>query len=500
MKRRAFLSSRSVLVFNLVLFGTIFGFSLAFLSFSCSSPTSRKTAWAESGPQMEIPANSFAVAESVQDVFNSVAKRTLQSVVEIKVVQLKTQQVPRFNGIPWEFFFGPKGEEGAEPEEREYRSQGLGSGIIIRRSGDTHYILTNNHVIEDANEISVVVNDGREFVAKLVGKDPRKDLALVSFESSEAFPLASLGDSDSVEVGDWAIAVGNPLGLVSSVTMGIISAVGRTGGPAGNINDFIQTDAAINQGNSGGALVNIRGEVIGINTWIASNTGGSVGLGFAIPVNNAKRAIEDFIETGTVRYGWLGVSLMDADKDLASDLSLEGKKGAFVSQLFIGSPAQKGGIQAGDFITAINGKPVRDRSQLVLMVGDLQAGEVVPFTLIRDGKTLELKVKIDERTDEIAADNNKLWPGLVPVPLSDEVRKALKLDAGIKGLYVADVIARTPAAAMGLQRGDIITALNGDKIENLRAFYRLLAAKSSGELWFEVRRGENTLETMRYKR
>ncbi len=500
MKRKGLLTSRSVLVFNLVLLGTIFGFSLAFLSFSCTSPSSRKTAYAEGGPQAEIPANSLAVAESVQDVFNAVANRTLESVVEIKVVQLKTQQVPRFNGIPWEFFFGPqRGEEGGEPEEREYRSQGLGSGIIVRRSGDTHYILTNNHVIEDANEISIVVNDGREFEAKLVGKDPRKDLALVSFASSEAFPLASLGDSDAVAVGDWAIAVGNPLGLVSSVTMGIISAVGRTGGPAGNINDFIQTDAAINQGNSGGALVNIRGEVIGINTWIASNTGGSVGLGFAIPVNNAKRAIDDFIETGSVRYGWLGVSLIDADKDLAADLSLEDKKGAFVSQLFIGSPAQKGGMQAGDFITSINGKPVRDRSQLVLMVGDLQAGEVVPFTVIRDGKTLDLKIKIDERTDEIAADNNNLWPGLVPVPLSDEVRKALKLDEDVRGLYVADIVARTPAAAMGLQRGDIITALNGEKIDTLRDFYRLLAQKGAGELWFEVRRGENTLETMRYK-
>ncbi len=492
------LSSGSVLVFNLVLLGSIFGFSLAFLSFSCSVPNGKKTAHAEAGPLPSIPADSLAVAESLQEVFNTVAERTLQSVVEIKVVQLKKQQVPRFNGIPWEFFFGPN-DKSDNGEEREYRSQGLGSGIILRRSGDSHYVITNNHVIEDASEMSIVVNDGREFSAKLVGKDPRKDLALVSFESKEHFPLAILGDSSSVKVGDWAIAVGNPLGLVSSVTMGIVSAVGRTGGPAGNINDFIQTDSAINQGNSGGALVNIRGEVVGINTWIASNTGGSVGLGFAIPINNAKKAIDDFISTGSIRYGWLGVSLLEADKDILNDIGVEGKKGAFVSQVFLGSPADKGGMLPGDFITAINGEKVNSQNQLVLKVGDLMADEKANFTFVRDGKELESSVTIEVRKDDVAADNNKLWPGFSPIPLTEDIRKAIKADKKTEGLYVAEVLARSPAAAMGLQRGDIITGLNGNAVKNLRGFYRALAS-SPKEIYYEVQRGENTLETMRYKK
>ncbi|MDR3167146.1 MAG: trypsin-like peptidase domain-containing protein, partial [Treponema sp.] len=280
------LSSKNFLIFNLVLIGVMFGFSLAFLSFSCSTPQAKKTAQAQENA-VAIPQDALAVAENLQNAFRAVADKVLPSVVELKTVSIRRQQVPNSNGIPWEFFFGPQNGNPEESQEREYRTQGLGSGIIVRQDRDTYYILTNNHVVADVNEILVVVNDGTEYTAELVGKDERKDLALVSFKSGDHFPLAVLGDSDALKVGDWAIAVGSPLGLMSTVTMGIVSAVERTGGPAGNINDFIQTDASINSGNSGGALVNIRGEVIGINTWIASSGGGSMGLGFAIPINNA---------------------------------------------------------------------------------------------------------------------------------------------------------------------------------------------------------------------
>lgn len=494
------LASRKFFIFNLVLLGALFGFSLAIFSFSFGKPAEKQVAHAES-VAVPVSSDSLSVAESLQDVFRSVADAVLPVVVQVNTVEIQKQQIPQFNGIPWEFFFGnPQDNAPQENQQREFRSRGIGSGIIVRKSGNTYYVLTNNHVAGTAAEISVSMNDGREFKAKLVGKDERKDLALISFESKDTIPLAVLGDSDSVKVGDWAIAVGSPLGLSSSVTMGIVSAVGRTGGPAGNINDFIQTDAAINQGNSGGALVNIRGEVIGINTWIASPSGGSVGLGFSIPINNVKRAIDDLITRGQVKYGWLGVSLIDTDKDISADLNLQDKKGALASQIFIGSPADKGGILPGDYIIKLNGKDVRNRDQLVLAVGDLKVGEEATFVVLRNGSEKTIKVKIDERKDDIVADNSKLWPGCIVTPINDDIRQALKLDSKVKGLYVVEVITKSPAAAMGLQRGDIIVGVNGETTKTLKDFYRVLNDKSKRDLWFEINRGDTTLETMRYKR
>jgi Do/DeqQ family serine protease len=497
------LSSKDFFIFNLVLLGVIIGFSLAFLSFSCSTPFSSKTAKAQENPgySAAIPEDALAIAEGLQTVFRSVADKVLPSVVELKTVSIRRQQVPNFNGIPWEFFFGPRDGNGGN-QEREYRSQGLGSGIIVRRSNDTYYVLTNNHVVGDANEIVVALNDGKEIPAELVGKDERKDLALVSFKSADPIPLAQLGDSEAVRVGDWAIAVGNPLGYMSSVTMGIVSAVGRTGGPGGNINDFIQTDTSINQGNSGGALVNIRGEVIGINTWIASNSsgGGSVGLGFAIPINNAKRTIDEFINSGEVSYGWLGVSLSEADRETMQALGLDGKRGALATQVFLGSPADKGGIQPGDFITHINSKEMRGVNQLQMVVGDLKPGEQAVFTVFRSGAVQDLKVRIEVRNNETAAENSKLWPGVQAVPINDAVRSAFNFDKNVQGIAVVQIIDKSPASVVGLQRGDRITGINGESVRDLAAFYRILREKTSKELWFEVVRGENTLETLKFKR
>jgi Do/DeqQ family serine protease len=495
------MSSKNLFIFNLVLVGIIFGFSLAFLSFSCSTPRSQKTVLAEENPVL-IPENALAVAEGLQTAFRSVAGKVLPSVVEIRTVSVRRQQVPNYPGIPWEFFFGPRdGGPDSRNQEREYRSQGMGSGIVVRKNSGTYYVLTNNHVVDGATEITLVSVDGTEYKAELVGKDERKDLAVVSIKTGDNLPLATLGDSDSVQVGDWAVAVGNPLGFMSSVTMGIVSAVGRTGGPAGNINDFIQTDSSINQGNSGGALVNIRGEVIGINTWIASNSsGGSVGLGFAIPINNAKRVIDDLITSGSTNYGWLGVSLSDPDREILSALSAEGKRGALASQVFIDSPADKGGIKPGDFITHVDGREARDSTTLSRMVGDLQAGDRAVFTVIRDGAVQEVQVRIERRTDEMAANNKKLWPGVLAVPITDEVRSAFNLERNVQGLLAAQVLADSPADVIGLKRGDVITGINGETIRDLRTFYRLLRDNTARELWFNLNRGGSSLETLKFKR
>jgi Do/DeqQ family serine protease len=494
-------SSKNLFVFNLVLIGALFGFSLAFLSFSCSTPSSAKTARAQE-TQVVIPRDALAVAESLQTAFRSVSEKVLPSVVEIKTVSIRRQQVPNFNGIPWEFFFGPQeGNPENRNREREFRSQGLGSGIIVRHAQGAYYVLTNNHVVGDVSEIVVATSDGKEYPAELVGKDERKDLAMVSFKTSDPYPLAVLGDSDAVKVGDWAIAVGNPLGFMFSVTQGIVSAVGRTGGPANNINDFIQTDTSINQGNSGGALVNIRGEVIGINTWIASNNNwGSVGLGFAIPINNAKRSIDEFISRGEISYGWLGVSLLEPDRETLQALGLEGKRGALASMVFLGSPADKGGIRPGDFITQVNGREVRTVNQVTMMVGDIKPGDRGSFTIIRDGAVRNIEVRIEERTNDVAADNKKLWPGVFVVPLTEALRKNLNLDANTRGIVAAQVLADSPAAIVGLRQGDRILRINGETVADVASFYRLLREKADKELWFEIARGDATLESLRFKR
>jgi Do/DeqQ family serine protease len=494
------LSSKNLFVFNLVFIGVIFGFSLAFLSFSCSTPRARAQAQES---QVIIPEDALTVAEGLQTVFRSVSEKALPSVVEIITVSVRRQQTPNIPGIPWDFFFGPR-DQGPNNQEREYRSQGLGSGIIVRFINGTYYALTNNHVVDGATEIKIATRDGMEYAAELVGKDERKDLALVSFRATNSYPLATLGDSDRVAVGDWAIAMGNPLGeqFSFSVTLGIVSALGRTGGPGGNINDFIQTDAPINAGNSGGPLLNIRGEVIGINTWIASNAsgGGNVGLGFAIPINNAKRSIDEFITTGSISYGWLGVSLQEPNRDTVAELGLDGKRGALASQVFLGSPADRGGIRAGDFITHVNGREARGTTQLQMLVGDLRPGDRATFTVIRDKATMEIQVRIEARTDQAASDNRNLWPGVVVIPLNDQLRESLELPRNARGLLVAQVTSGSPADIVGLRQGDRILSVNGVNVADTAAFFKALRERTDSQLWFGIQRGESTLESLRFTR
>ena len=303
-----------------------------------------------------------------------------------------------------------------------------------------------------------------------------------------------------MQQGDIVLALGSPLGYFASVTQGIVSATGRDGGGIGSISDFIQTDAAINQGNSGGPLVNIYGEVIGINTWIASSSGGSQGLGFSIPINNIKTAIDQFIDDGKVSYGWLGVSLLDVDQDYREDLGVgKSTNGALVAEVFIGSPAMKAGIQAGDYIVALNGKSTKDSSQLVREVGSIQAGKEATITVRRGSNTVDLKVKMDERNDDIASDNGKLWPGFIATTLTDDIRKEMKIDSKVKGVVVSSLQAKTPAAALRLQKGDIITAVNDKKVTSVQEFYEALNTEGKTEIWFDIYSDGHTISTGKYK-
>ena len=484
---------------RIVLSASVAVLSFVLISFSCAKTPVKGTAgtvYAESDSGEIVSKESLKVIEALQNSFRSISNRLLPAVVEVDVIETKTVTDP-FQDFRHFFFGMPEQEE--QGKKRQYEQKGLGSGVIVRRTGDTIYVLTNNHVAGGATKITVKLNDSREFEAKLVGADARMDIALLSFTSSDkSIPVAKLGDSDAVQTGDICLAMGAPLGYSQSVTQGIVSAKGRSGNGIGNINDFIQTDAAINQGNSGGPLVNIYGEVIGINTWIASQSGGSQGIGFAIPINNIKNAINSFISKGKIVYGWLGVSLLEANKEYKEALGVEKETGALATQLFIGSPAQKAGMQPGDFIVSLNGHSVKDVDQLVREVGLLEAGVTANFEIIRNGKKVALPVKIEERSEKVSSDNGKLWPGFIAVPITEKVRKDMELENKVKGVVVSNVMEKSPAAALRLQNGDVITAVNGKAVTDLKSFYSELATADKA-VNFDIYSNGGTITTGTYK-
>ncbi|SIP99071.1 Do/DeqQ family serine protease [Alkalispirochaeta americana] len=489
------ISPRRLFVANLLLTGLLLGLILGAVLFSCSTNGNRGGVIAARDRDRLAQADPQALQES----FRLVARVASPSVVRIDVEEVRTRAMPQGDDAPWfDFFFGdPYLEEESHDQEgeRSFRTQGIGSGVVVRRQGDLYYVLTNEHVVGQADQIIITTTDDEEYTARIVGTDTRKDLALLSFTASREIPLASLGDSDTLQVGDWVLAIGSPFGFQSTVTAGIVSAVNRRGGPIGNISDFIQTDAAINRGNSGGALVNLRGEVVGINTWITSQTGGSMGLGFSIPINNVVRAIDDFIEIGAVRYGWLGVSIRSVTAQVAESLALPNRRGALVHHVFRDSPAQKGGLLPGDFVVALNGVPIGDSDQLVLEVGELPVGEAASFSVIRYGEALGLDVLIAERESdqEIAELNRRLWPGFSVYPLTEEVRSDLDLSSETRGLLVSTVERRTPAAAGGLRVGDILLGINGRETTSMVDFYRAIN-EGGREVTLSLLRDDKTVE------
>jgi Do/DeqQ family serine protease len=470
MNLRRFFSSQKVFVFNLVFIGIIFGFSLALLSFSCSTKASSA---AQAAYAQDADIDAIKTLESLQGSFRAISEKVRPSVVTVNVSSVRTQGQEEKN-LPWFYYFFGRPDEGPSPE-REFRNSGLGSGVILKKEGSTYYVLTNNHVVGKADDIKIHLFDGKEFKTTLVGKDERKDLAVVSFESAQELPVAVVGDSNTLRVGDWVLAVGSPFGLESTVTAGIVSALGRRGGPEGNISDFIQTDASINQGNSGGALVNLAGDLVGINTWITSPTGGSIGLGFAIPINNVKKAVEDLIGSGSVQYGWLGVSISSITADMVSSLKVPDARGAFVYHVFKGSPADKGGLLPGDFLTALDDKKISSSDDLVQRIADLTVGYRASFTLYRQGKEMNASVSITARDTQktISEQSKNLWPGITVIPLTEAIRRELDVSAS-EGVIVQSVEPRTPGALAGLQSGDIIMEMNDKKISNVLDFYEQL--------------------------
>jgi Do/DeqQ family serine protease len=425
--------------------------------------------------------------QNLQDAFRVMAAKVLPSVVQVNVVDMVKQSAPT---SPFDFFFGPQ-----NGKPREFRQQGLGSGVIVRHSGDTYYVLTNNHVAGDATQISVQLPDGRSYTGKLVGKDENRDLALVQFQTRENIPVAELGDSNTLRVGDIVMAMGSPLGFESTVTEGIVSAIGRRSVQGvGGFTDYIQTDAPINQGNSGGALVNIYGQVIGLNAWIASTSGGNVGLGFAIPINNAKRDIQDFITKGKSEYGWIGINMGSLQPQAAKDLNLPNAQGAFVYGIFRGSPADKAGILPGDMITAINEQKLKDSTDLLVAVGNMNPGSTATLDIDRDGTPMNVTLKVGARADQkqLEAEANKVWPGFSVVKITADIRQQLNLGNTTADLVIGAVDQGGPANVAGLQAGDLVTKVNGKAVNSLGEFYKDLNAPGH-ELMFTIQRQDTTL-------
>lgn len=489
---------------KILAFSSVALLTFGVIAISCNSGNkSSNVAFAETNPAVNIDPKSLAVAQSLQETFREISAQVLPAVVEVDVVETtKVQTFNPFKDLP--FFFGFPNEEDDDDEKNytERQSQALGSGVIVRANDKKVYVLTNNHVAGSATKITIKLNDEREFEGTLVGSDERMDIALVSFECDDpsSITVAKLGDSDQLEQGDIVLALGSPLGYFASVTQGIVSATRRSGSQIGNISDFIQTDASINQGNSGGPLVNIYGEVIGINTWIASQSGGSQGLGFSIPINNIKPAIDQFITNGKMSYGWLGVSLMQLTEESKKDLGIEeNQNGAFIAQIFLNGPASKGGMQVGDFVIALNGHDVKSVEQLVREVGSIPSGSTANFTVLRGSNKLELSVKIDERTQDLTNDNSKLWPGFIATSLTDSIRKQLKVNDRVKGVVVTNLQEKSPAAALRLQNGNIITAVNDKPVSNLQEFYESLNTLDNTEIWFDFYVDGHTIQTGKYK-
>ena len=435
-------------------------------------------------------------AQSLSRAFRDVSKALRPSVVSISSVKnvKLTSGNPGLGGraqIPEEFrrFFGEDmfdqfnapGGNLRQPQPQSRQEQGLGSGVIVSRDG---YILTNNHVVEGADEVTVQLYDDRELQAEVIGTDAKTDLAVIKVTANDLVP-ARLGDSTRMEVGDWVLAMGSPFGLNQTVTAGIVSAVGRANVGIVDYEDFIQTDAAINPGNSGGPLVNLSGEVVGINTAIASRSGGNMGIGFAIPTTIAHRIMDDILDDGQVQRGWLGAVIQNLNADLSKSFNYDSTAGVLLGDVVAGGPAAKSGLQAGDIVVSIDGKKISDVNQLRNMVANIKPNSAAKFEIVRNGKRSTVEVTIglmdndavasvgsgslgEETPAEVKTDFGATVQDLTP-PLAQQLNAQ-----GVQGAVVTNVAPGSAAAQAGLRTRDIVVAVGNQRIASAEEFQKAI--------------------------
>jgi Do/DeqQ family serine protease len=408
-------------------------------------------------------------------------KTVVPAVVNVSVTSKVEIQNPLLQDPFFRHFFGVPDDQ--QPQERE--AQSIGSGVIIDAAKG--YVLTNAHVVEQADSIRIRLNDDRVLEAKLIGADPDSDLAVLQVKADRLKALP-LGDSEKMEVGDFVVAIGNPFGIGQTVTSGIVSALGRSGLGRG-FEDFIQTDASINPGNSGGALVNLKGELIGINSQIVSRTGGNVGIGFAIPSNQAKYVLGEIVAHGSVERGRIGIQGgQEMTPELAKAFGLTTLRGAVLADVVPDSPADRAGLRAGDVILEANGREIRDFTHLRNMVGMMRVGDKVNFKVLREGKTSALTVVIGKNTEQAEA-GGKLHPRLAGAVFAPADENSSR-DQGARGIVAQRVQPRSPAARLGLRQGDVIIGVNRQRIATMQDFEKLAGADQA-ELLLHVRRGAN---------
>lgn len=436
-----------------------------------------------------------AQLEQTGKAFCSVAKKAMPAIAFIRVEQVINGQSEAFND-PYEFFgddllrrfFGdPSQQQPQRQPTPQFRREGAGSGFIVSKDG---YILTNSHVVGDANRIIVKLHDGREFEAKKIGSDEKSEVAIIKIEADD-LPTVTLGDSGNLEVGEWVIAVGNPFGLTETVTAGIVSALGRNNIGIADYENFIQTDAAINPGNSGGPLLNIKGEVIGINTAIYSQSGGYMGVGFAIPINMATAIKDQLIKSGKVTRGYLGVYLQELTKDLAESLGLKNTQGIIVSDVVEDSAAAEAGIKQDDVILKLDEKEVHDANAFRNTVSSYPPGTKIELTILRKGKELKIQASTRASNDDNEGDGDlpkeMLGIGISEISVDIQERFGYRINDGV---VVTEVMPDGRAARVGLRPGTLITGVNLSRIRNVDEFRKALAsAKETGRLVLRVRIG-----------
>ena len=457
-------------------------FSLAFAGHGVAQTSSRK--------QSETRGTATAAKQAVLPDFVALAEKLAPVVVNISTTQIiKEAPTPFEREDPltefWRRFFG-------EAYPPDFRQQGLGSGFIIERDGT---ILTNNHVTENAQKIVVrLSNDDRQFTAKVIGSDQKTDLAVIKINVGHDLPVAPLGDSDRLKVGEWIVAMGSPFGLQNTITAGIVSAKSRQIG-AGPYDDFIQTDASINPGNSGGPLINMQGEVVGINTAIFSRTGGNIGIGFAIPINVAKELLPELKTKGKVTRGWLGVAIQRVTPEIAESLGMEKASGALVANVAPGSPAERAGIRVRDVIVEYAGKAIKESSDLPFMVARTHVGTAVNIIVLRDKRKFPFTVTITELKEEedvASAPARERDFGLTVQNVTPEIAQALGLKRA-QGVVITAVERGSPADDAGLRRGDVILEIDRKTVRNLAEYRHAIAGLKQGESsLFLVQRGQIT--------
>jgi len=456
------------------------------LSFTLSScgRDKEKNIFYETGkvdsPVKDVPKDILAT----QQAFTNLVKVVTPSVVNISTVSKKKLVQPFIEISP---FFGDLFEE--MPSKPRYRKESsLGSGFIINKDG---YIITNDHVVRDAESIQVKLSNETIYDARIIGSDPKSDIAVIKISAKEPLPVAVLGDSDKLQVGQWAIAIGNPFGLDRTVTVGVVSATGRSNMGIETYENFIQTDASINPGNSGGPLLNVNGEVIGINTAIVA---AGQGIGFAIPVNMAKQIVEQLIKKGSVTRAWLGVAIQPVTEDIAASFGLQKAKGALIADVMAGSPAEKAGLKQGDILVTFDGKEIKDARQLQLAVAAAPIGKQLVAEIYRDGQLQKITLQLASGESAEAKKPRPAKTAAVWLGLDVEELPRSKTQAGISGVIVTAIEPESAAAEGGIQRGDIIISVNQRKTTTLNEYESAMKnAEKLGSVTLLVRRGNTSI-------